>query len=284
MSTYFTYSVLQYKHNLILGEVLNVGILFHFPNEKHFEFVKGDGYRAKSIYPNFDSSLFNAYLRNITQKVKQHVDLFNNEYPKDDFIKYINQYILAEDAAGLIFSNAVTVKNVFSTTDKAIKEYSKLLLPGIITEKPTTVKHNESFIIKTFQGYIQDKDKTKEIEKRLQRNQFIKTKHFNIKFELSYQAKTNKFIKPLSFDLTDDIAIQSKAAITYSHLVDLIDYAKTNKTSFDFLVAPPQDKSYNRDYQNALDFIDSAKTSKKLITQDKWEDYSQQTFDLLHNN
>jgi hypothetical protein len=62
MSNYFTYSVLQYKHSLALGEILNVGILFYFPDDGCFEFINGDGSRVKSVYPDFDNSLFNGYL------------------------------------------------------------------------------------------------------------------------------------------------------------------------------------------------------------------------------
>lgn len=217
MSTYFTYSVLQYKHNLVLGEVLNVGILFHFPLESRFEFVKGDGYRAKAIYPDFDNTLFNAYIKNITSKIKNHVDIFNTQSDKSDFARYIHQNILAEDAAGLVFNAPVQVKAYYDTIQHVVNEYSKLLLPGINTEKPTVVKHNEQYIIRTFQGYFQDK--YKDIEKKITRNKTIKTKHFDIKFDLSFEKEKQYLIKPLSFDLTDESSIQSKAAITYSHLL-----------------------------------------------------------------
>ena len=282
MNNYFTYSVLQYKHSLVLGEVLNVGILFYFPDESRFEFVKGDGYRAKAIYPDFDNSLFNGYIRNITDKVKHHVDLFNLQSNKTDLTKYIHQHILAEDAAGLVFSNPVQVKNVIGAIEKVIKQYSGLLLPGIITEKPSVIKHNESFILRTFQGYFQDK--YKQVEKKLQKNTVLKKKHFDIRFELSYNARINKFIKPLSFDLTEDSAIQTKAAVTYSHLIDLAEYAKANKSSFDFLIAPPQETGFKRDYENALDFIDSVKAPKRLVKQENWKDYTQETFELLLAN
>ncbi len=282
MSTYFTYSVLQYKHSLVLGESINVGILFHFPEENSFEFVKGDSSRAKSIYPDFNNSLFNGYIRNITDRVQNHVDLFNQQNHKINFAEYIHKFILAEDAAGLVFHDAVQVKNVFKTPKAAITEYSKLLLPGVITEKPLVHRHNESFILTTFRGYLQDRDKS--VEKKLEKNKYIKTKNFNIKFELAYHNKTNHLIKPLSFDLADELSIQNKAAITFCHLNDLVDYAKSHKASFDFLIAKPQNKDFKGDYENALDYISNTKAPNKLITEDKWEEYTQNTFDFLAAN
>ncbi len=61
MSNYFIYSVLQYKHSLALGEILNVGILFYFPADVKFEFVTCDATRAKLIYPDFNNSLYGSY-------------------------------------------------------------------------------------------------------------------------------------------------------------------------------------------------------------------------------
>ncbi len=281
MSTYFTYSILQYKHNLVLGEVLNVGILFHFPLESKFEFVKGDGYRAKAIYPDFDNSLFNTYIRNITNRIKKHVDIFNTQNDKSDFAQYIHQNILAEDAAGLIFKKPVQIKSQYDTLQNVVDEYSKLLLPGINTEKPTVVKHNDQYIIKTFQGYFQDR--YKDIEKKITRNKNIKTKHFDIKFDWSFEKGTQYLIKPLSFDLTDEGSIQTKAAVAYSHLLELAEYAKSTKSTFDFLISKPQNENYNSEYENALDLVDSIKACN-LITQDRWESHTQNIYELLHVN
>jgi hypothetical protein len=282
MSNYFTYSVLQYKHNLILGESINVGILFHFPKDNIFEFVKGDGYRAKAIYPDFNNSLFNGYIKHITEKVKNHIDLFNKQNEKIEFASYIHQYILAEDSAGLIFSEPVQVKDVFNDSRKVVGQYAELLLPGIITEKPIVQRHNETYIISTFRGYLQDKSRS--VEKKLQRDRFIKTKHFNIKFDLAYNAQTNKFIKPVSFDLTEENSILSKASVIHCHLNDLIDYSKANNASFDFLIAKPQNNQFKKEYENAIDLIESSKAPKQLITQDRWKEYSQSTFEFLSEN
>ena len=280
MNKYFTYSILQYKHNLILGEIINVGILFYFVKDNHFEFVRGNGQRAKAIYPDFDNTLFNGYINAITKKIKDQVDLFNKDLDKTDFRNYIHQYILAQDASGLIFKDPVSIEFSNGNVSEIIEQYSKLLLPGIITDNPKTiVKHNENFILKTFQGYLIKNNTT--IEKKFQKNQVINTPHFNIKFDLTWKEKTTNYIKPLSFDVSDENTIQNKAAILYSHLTDLKEYAKFNNTRFDILIAPPQENDYHREFENALDFIDSVKISKRLVIQSDWEKYSEEASLLL---
>lgn len=283
MNGYFTYSVLQYKHSLTLGEALNVGILFYFPEENHFDFVCGNGYRAKAIYPDFDNSLFNGYLKTILTKVKNHVDIFNEKPVGFDFAKYIHKNILAEDAAGLIFCEPANVKNVFGDRTKAIDEYSKLLLPGINIEKPSIIRHNENYIIKKFNGYLFENGK--DIEGKFKKNETIKTKHFSIKFDLSWHHKTTNYIKPISFDFTDELSIQNKAASFYGYISDLSEYASANKSRFDFLISKPQSADFIGPYENALDFLSSAKNShKKIITEDQWQGYSQNVLAEIAEN
>lgn len=278
MNRPFTYSVLQYKHSLILGESLNVGILFYFPIENKFEFVKGDGTRAKSIYPDFDNATFNAYIKAITNKVKAHVDLFNKLEKASDFSKYLHQNILAIDAAGLIFKEPVSTSTDINDLKQIVNEYSKLLLPGINLEKPVITKHNENFILKTFNSYLFSKNK--DIEKKLKKNEIVRTKHFSIKFEYSFQNTKVNYIKPLSFDLNDETSIQNKSAILYSQLVDLKDYIKSSPSQFDILIAKPQN-GFKREFENALDLIDSVNIPKQLILDEGWNKYSEETLKLL---
>jgi hypothetical protein len=282
MSSHLTYSVLQYKHSLVLGESLNVGILFYFHEEDFLVFVSGDGTRAKAIYPDFDNTLYNAYLKAIIAKVNLKVDLFNQEYIGSDFAKYIHNFILPEDAAGLVFSEPRFVKNESGDRSKAVDEYSKLLLPGINIVKPTIIKHNENYIIKQFNGYLFAKDKS--LESRFIKDEIIQTKHFKIKFDLAWQKSSRNFIKTINFDFTDEVSLQNKAAISFCHLNDLDEYASTYNSRFDLLISKPQNSSLYSAYENALDFLESVKTPKKLITEDHLKEYSLNLISELTSN
>jgi len=282
MSSHLTYSVLQYKHSLVLGESLNVGILFYFPEEDFIEFVSGDGTRAKAIYPDFDNSLYNAYLKSIIAKVNLKVDLFNQEYIGSDFAKYIHNFILPEDAAGLVFREPTYIEIETGNRRKVVNEYSKLLLPGINIVKPTIIKHNENYIIKQFNGYLFGKDKS--LESKFRKDEIIETKNFKIKFDLTWEKNSRNFIKTINFDFNDEVLLQNKAAISYCHLTDLKDYASTNKSRFDLLVSKPQDSNLIKTYENALDYLGSANTPKNLITEEHLQEYSLKVLDELTSN
>lgn len=274
MSNYFKYSVLQYKHSLALGEILNVGILFYFPDVGSFEFVNGDGSRVKSVYPDFDNSLFNGYIKTIQTKVKKKIDLFRQSPSSAEFEDFIKKYILAEDAAGLIFREPVQVKNVFLDNKQAVEAYSQLLLPGIIIAKPVITRHNEYYILKEFNGYITQKDK--EIESKLVKNELVEAGNFKVKFDLSWENRTKNYIKPISFDLIDETTIANKS-FQYSGLINALDTTNPQKKlRFDFLISAPIEPNLQRPFQNALDILDSARGNKKLIIEEEWESYSEQ--------
>lgn len=271
MNKFILYSILQYKHSLKLGEILNVGILFYFPEDKQFEFSYGDATRLKAIYPDFNISLFNSYIKNIKLRIKGAVDLFSGYPLGNDFINYIHNHILAQDAAGLVFGVPNNVINVFKDKETTVNEFSKLLLPGINIEKPEKKKHNEEYLVRKFRGYF----KNEKIDDYLTKNETITTKHFTHKFDYLFQNQSDKrYIKPFSFDLKEEASIQYKSAAFYGILSDLYEYRDSKNYSFDFLIAKPQDTSLNRAYQNALDYVDSIKLPKKLILENKIEEYT----------
>lgn len=281
MNKYIIYSILQYKHSLSLGEILNVGMLFYFPEEKQFEFSYGDATRLKAVYPDFNSSLFNAYIKRIKDNIENAIDLFSGQPLSDNFTDFIHHNILAVDAAGLVFSEPNQAINVFKDRETTVNEFSKLFLPGIDIEKPAYTKHNEEYLVRKFRRYFKD-DKVEEL---LNRDEIIRTKLFTHKFDFSWENKTNKnFIKPISFDLLEEVSINNKAATYFGYLSDLEEYCNSEKVRFDLLIATPQNQHLSGIFQNALDFLDRAKAPKKLILENKIEDYTNEILSELNPN
>jgi len=276
MNNYFTYSILQYKHNLALGETLNVGILFYFNAINHLEFAVGNSSRLKSVYPDFNISNFNLYLKTILKRINNKVDLFHNTSEFKNFGNYIHNNILPVDSAGLIFSEPKSIIQYTDDISLIIKEYSNIFLPGINTERPIEHRHNEHFILKKYTNYIFDNHK--ELENSFIKNEEIRTKNINLRFDLAWRNNsTLNLIKPISFDLSSTQSIQEKAATYLGYLTQLEDYAKSKKVRFDFLIAKPQNKNLDSEYNNALDILDFSRAPKKLILESDWERYCNET-------
>jgi hypothetical protein len=282
MSNDFTYSILQYKHNLVLGENINIGVLFYFSKDNSFEFVSGDISRAKAIYLDFDTALYNSYFKVINQNLLRKIDLFYNEYDGKNLSSFIHKNIFSKDASGLVFSEPIQVPNVFKDKETAINEYSRLLLPGVNTEKPIKTRHSESYLVRKFSNYIFN-DNT-ELEKRVKKNVKIKTKFLDLNFNFSWDNDIKNYLKPISFDLTEPTLFQTKAASYYGILSQLNELQRKNDFQFNFIIARPQDKTYANEFENALDFLSSVKNKNNFIYENQLEEYSNELISKLSSN
>lgn len=270
MNNYFIYSILQYEHSIALGESLNIGILFYFIEDNSFEFVAGDISRIKAIYSDFSTNLYQSYFKMIEKKLKKEFNLSTRIMKEESFSAFIHQHILAKDAAGLVFRKPVQVKNVFGSKQTAVNEYTKLFLPQLTITKPKLERHNENYIFKRFNSCLLSHNER--IKDQLVYNKQIKTPHFNITFNLYWEKSSANYVKPISFDYSEENLIMNKAAMFYSYLSDL---SNIKDSCFNFLISKPQNQSFDNIYQNALDFIHSAKGEQKLIFEDEFENFSQ---------
>ncbi|MBT1706639.1 DUF3037 domain-containing protein [Fulvivirgaceae bacterium PWU5] len=273
MSNYFLYSILQYKHSLTLGESLNIGLLFHFPSERIITFIQGDSHRLESIYPNFDSSLFDAFLRNISQKVSQKREIGFETDPKISFKNYIHDHILGEDETALQFSEPVFVINFDSpkSHEETIQSYARLLIPSL-DEK---AKYHEELLLRKYKSLVFDNHT--ELKHKFKKDSTIIANGLTLKFELAWKNGSTNFIQPISFDLATEEAIQDKSIRYYGTLNLLGDYAKNHNYRFDLLVAKPRNTTLLLAYENALDNLKKANAPKEIITEDKIEQYSNKT-------
>jgi hypothetical protein len=258
---------------LTLGESLNIGILFHFPSERIITFVQGDGHRLESAYSNFDSSLFEAFLRNISQKVSQQREIVFETDPKISFKNYIHDHILGEDETALQFSEPVFVVNFDSpgSYEETIQTYARLLIPSL-DEK---ARYHEELLLSKYKSLVFDNHN--ELKYKFKKDSTITANGLTFKFELAWQNGSTNFIQPISFDLVTEQAIQDKSIQYYGTLNLLGDYAKSHNYRFDLLVAKPRDITLLLAYENALTNLEKADAPKVIITEDKIEQYSNKT-------
>lgn len=146
MTNTFTYSILQYKHSLLLGEAINLGVLFSFPHYEHLQFVSGNTNRVKSVYPEFNKGLISNIFNSIEKKTKDEgKSLFKCINSNGNLKDYIHRNFLQEDASALQFTEPISVADTFDNYKNTINTFSQLLLPGLIIRKPNLIRHNEDF-------------------------------------------------------------------------------------------------------------------------------------------
>ena len=287
MNKTFTYSILQYKHSLLLREAVNVGILFYFPSEDKYQFVSGSHHRVKSIYLDFDVSVYYSIIRRIKNRLKSNYNnIFEIESNKaKSFQEYLNSNVLAEDATALQFTEPIISIDTFNNIDITVKKFSELLLPGIITAYPVEDKRNEQFLLKTYLGYILAKDK--QAENKISKNRLVNYNGLTLNFDYYWKlrkgsrAKTTNLVKPISFDLKEATEIQKKSVEYFGYLELLKPYADKNDIRFDLLIAKPKDENLLNKCEEAIRRIKKAKSAKRIITESELSAYSDETVQNL---
>ena len=280
MSNIFKYSVLQYKHSLVLGESLNVGIVFYFPNEDYIHFEVGNLNRVKSIYNNVDLSAFNLVIKNIKNRVtkKEQKNLFSElSSSADSFSDKINSSLIQEDTS-LQFTDQSNAVNTFDNPQKTIEEFSKILL-NVIEPRKEENKHDESYLVKKCSNFLVTKYPT--IENLISKNRTISSKGVKLNFELSWLNGETHLVKPIAFDLKDEKDIQTKSVTFFGYLDLLNDYAKINNCKFDLLVSKPQNVLLENAYRNALDVLNESPAHKKIIQEEEIQEYSFEAAEIL---
>lgn len=280
MNKQLIYSILQYKHSPVLGEAINVGVLFYFPDEKrklHFHIT--DATRIKPIYRDFDTRYFNSILKLIKCNVTKYSgDIYADKLLNDNFKEFIHTYLLKNDDTALQFSELYYVLNVYSNPEKAIDEYTKLLLP-LTLKQPQTLKYNETYIIRKFKtrlfGY------NEELGEKVKKNYVVKTDELSFKFDIAWQNGSLNLVHPLSFDLQDTQSIQRKTAEYCSYLSWLSKYTKENNCRIDLLLAKPQENNLLTTYNKSIKLLQSVESNKQVIQFEDIDDYTDKAAEYL---
>ncbi|HXB92280.1 MAG TPA: hypothetical protein VNU72_08320 [Puia sp.] len=279
MNNQFIYSILKYQHSQLLGESINLGVLFSFDEGKKVHFTAGNPQRVKSVYPSFDSAIFQTIVKGIKQKLIQepHAEGF---FPKNySFTELIQLYLIPEDSSSFQFSEPFAAINSSGQPERAIEEFSRILLPEVEVKKEEN-RHNEGFLLKKYADYMAGRNIN--VDYKMRKNQLIQIKGLKMNFEFSWKNGIVHLIKPISFDLRQESDIQNKSAQFFGYLDLLTEYAKRNDYTFDLLIGKPQDEKLYNSYEDALYILNCAGAPKDIITEEKLADYSEKTAEILH--
>lgn len=281
MNKQLIYSILQYKHSPVLGEAINVGVLFYFPDEeKKLHFHLTDATRIKPIYKDFDSKYFNCILNIIKKNIEKYSgDIYAEKLLNDNLKYFIHSYLLKNDDTALQFSDLHSVLNIYSNIEKTIEEYTKLLLPLTLKKEVLTIKYNETFIIRKFKTRLFDHNE--ELADKVTKNYVVKTDELNFKFDIAWQNGSLNLVHPLSFDLQDTQSIQRKTAEYCSYLSWLNKYTKENNCRIDLLLAEPQESSLQNTYNKSIKLLQAVDSNKQVVPFEEIDEYTDKAAEYL---
>lgn len=220
MSKRFSYSVLTYKHSQFLGEVLNIGVLFVFPEENTVEFHYPQSLvRLSGAYTDFNTHLIKDYLCSFEEKSREisnqlhHFDLRNNASLTNNFI--------IEDASALQFDPFRS--GIYYHSVAEVREQYIALLLGHYTSDTvnTTHKLSEKAIIQQVKSNVLRLNPASRDRLRFDNRRILRSKHVAFKSDFYWRNTDVNYAKAVTFDLAVESKIIDKALLINGKLRQL---------------------------------------------------------------
>lgn len=133
MNSVFYYSVLQYRYAQSLGEILNVGVLLLFPEQRQAIFIHPERLgRIRKLYPKFAEKTIRAYFKGIvarTNQLSKQPEIFADyeQHPR----QLIDNEILIRDSSALQFGelkpSVLYTEDLLASATSSIKSICRFL-------------------------------------------------------------------------------------------------------------------------------------------------------------
>lgn len=284
MNSVFYYSVLQYRYAQSLGEVLNVGVLLLFPEQRQAIFIHPERLgRIRKLYPRFAEKTIRSYFKGIvarTSQLTKQPEIFANyeEHPR----QLIDNEILVRDSSALQFGEVKTSLLYTKDLSAISDQFYKLYLSFYDEDEQNKVRHDESYLVKEYQKRLQ-----RRLDGLLSREAFghpfiVKPEgtNFAYQFVFSWQNGSHNLVKPVSFDLKLEQSITDKATLNVGQFTVLRPYAQQHNARFDVLVARPKNYQLYKPYDQAIKLL-ADQPFVKIVEEEQLDRYSEKTAEAL---
>jgi hypothetical protein len=289
MNTTFSYCVLKYRHSILLNEILNVGLLFYFPNEKRIYFSYPSRLnRISHLYENINIGT----IKSVQLIFTNQCSILNKEWDFDanslfknvvdferPFKSIIHDYFLVEDASSLYFEEVKTGVNI------GVKEIISYYEKEYFSCYEDTI-HNPN---KKDEKYIEHKLKTN-LRNSLRNNSFnindieidknIKAGLISERFKYGWKNGGDKLITLIGFDLLEADTIKNKALSWYGKFSFLKQFANDRDINFHILTSKPSKKGLLSAYHDAINIIKQSDAPTEFYADNQIEEYS----DIISKN
>ena len=283
MNSVFYYSILQYRYAQSLGEVLNIGVLLLFPEQRQAVFTYPERLgRIRKLYPKFSEKTIRSYFKGIaarTSQLSKQPEIFANyeEHPR----QLINNEILIRDSSALQFGEVKTA--ILYTDDlSAISDQFYKLYLSFYDQEEYRIHHDESYLLKEYQKRLRQRLNGVSLREAFEHPLTIKPEgtNFAYKFPFAWQNGTYNLVKPVSFDLKLEESITEKATFNVGQFSLLKPYADEHNARFDLLVARPKDRNLYKSYDQAIQQIEKL-PKVKIVEENELDSYTEKTAEAL---
>ena len=262
-SQHYTYSILRYRHDSVLGESLNVGVVLFSKEVGQFKFKFNKKItRLKSAFPSLDPISYRSTIRVIEKGLSQFTGFSPKMMsPSAGGVREIVEKVLRQDDSSFHWSH------VGEGITSDIEDEIQFLFRRFVTWNEEINPSRRS-----------DSDVWRPVQKALKRKKLIN--HFEetkiesdlaeVKFDHAWKNGRWHVFQPLSLDLKTEDGIHDKVAKWSGYLLHL----ESEKTRFKpyFLLGKPQDPKLGEIYQDMIEALKKSPCNPEVYPEHKTDD------------
>jgi len=270
MTGKFEYSLLQYVHHQLWGEVFNLGILFYFPDSQRFEFQAGNRWKKLGhIYPDINIKRLGLVLKAFDGQAGLLSDQRNFEGALGDAI---SKYFVVRESATLQFGETKSGWILDGSPVSTRENYIQLYFNS--PEKKAARKHSQLNTDHRVTDYLLSRLKLVGLVPtfRQRHPEELSYGYASLSPDLVWQNGSLNYTKSVALDLESAKHAKDKALLLQAQLNNLEPLAIDKGIRFDLLISLPKNRE-DKDFADIPKILEDIKASKKLVTVDKIDAY-----------
>ena len=263
----YTYVILRYRHDPIVGEFANVGVLLHEPKSGFIEAkTRHTIGRLSRIFPDVDTRLLTTTLKKIEQSALRFSRSERNSLlTSSNGAEAIAKTILPHDDSSFVWSSVGTgvTRDPRCTLDQL---YSRFVAKYDEVARP---HRDDAAVWKPVRDRLAELQLANRLEAKV-----IVSPVDRIEFEHAWKNGAWHCYQPLSFDLANEDSIKDKARKWAGQMLALKDSTEKFKTHF--FVGLPSDENLLSAYQDAIGILKLSPSAPEVVEETHIEDFVRQ--------
>lgn len=250
----YEFVVLQYVHDLVAGEAINVGVAIFAPKSNYVSAkCRHSGGRLVALYPSFDVEFFKSNMKQISSQFCRYDTELN--FSKFSSIEDFAFSVLPKDDGGLVWTKVFT-----GVTKDPKKELEKLYARYVSRHdsKNLRERRTELDVWKSFKKELDVKKISACFVEKT-----ISVRDDEINFKYAWKNGIWHCVQPLSFDLSSSDNIKEKAHKWYGQISSVSQERDDFKVYL--VIAKPTESDLYPAYSSAISILNKMPGKKEIV-------------------
>jgi hypothetical protein len=266
MKTPYNYGLVRYKHDVVSGECLNIGVIVFAPTAHFFQARLSSRYsRLSKAFTSFDANHYKTVIAKLRQeltRIEKDIKQQEKQLPFDETSRTLHDILYPvlppNDTAFQtdIIGGGLSI-NLEKTVDSLFNRYILQNIPDKERENK-----NDDDVWKAFEEVFREQDILRHLHPKT-----INTPEIEVLFSHCWKNGTYRAYQPLSLDLLEGHSIEDKVCKWYGKLTSLADAKEPVHVSL--LIGLPQQEDLRERATRSLHLMNKLTLQPDIIFEDE---------------